>query len=47
MDAHRTEVEKWAKDNGIDPQYVMFGPGGGHGGHFGIDNTKGVNLTEQ
>jgi predicted phage gp36 major capsid-like protein len=36
MEARRTELDKWAKDNGIDTQYLRYvmghGPGG-HGGH--------------
>jgi polyhydroxyalkanoate synthesis regulator phasin len=35
MQAKRTELETWAKDNGIDTQYLRFvlgGPGFGHGG---------------
>ena len=31
--AHKAEVQKWASDNGIDQQYVLFG--GGHDGHMG------------
>ncbi len=32
-DEARTELEKWASDNGIDAKYVMHGVGrGGHGG---------------
>lgn len=33
MEAKKTELDSWAKENGIDPQYLMggFGPGGrGH-----------------
>lgn len=36
MDTKRTELEQWAKDNGIDTQYLkyVFGHGpGGRGGH--------------
>ncbi len=33
MDQKRQEIQKWAKDNGIDEKYVM--PFGGHGGHKG------------
>ena len=33
MEAHRSEVKKWAADNGIDEQYVLgMGPGRGHMG---------------
>lgn len=39
MDTHRAEVQKWAKDNGMDEKYVMMGgPGnmrGGPGRHHG------------
>jgi hypothetical protein len=37
MESKRTDLENWAKDNGIDPQYLMFhmrmdkGMGGGMG----------------
>ena len=30
MDANKTALDKWAKDNGIDIKYLM--PGGNHGG---------------
>lgn len=34
MDAKRTELETWAKDNGIDTTYLKYVMGGGHGhGH--------------
>ena len=34
MDQKRTELEAWAKANGIDTQYLMpFGEGRGRGGH--------------
>lgn len=33
MDQHRTELQQWAKDNGIDEKYVMMGGPGGRGGH--------------
>jgi hypothetical protein len=37
MDAKRTELETWAKDNGIDTEYLRYvmghgGRGHGHGG---------------
>lgn len=36
MESQRLELEKWAKDNGIDSQYLFgLGPGMGKGGHFG------------
>jgi hypothetical protein len=41
MEKQRTDLEQWAKDNGIDPQYLMFavyfkgGPGGPDRG-FGL-----------
>lgn len=31
MDAKRTELEKWAKDNGISTDYLRYVMGGGHG----------------
>ena len=34
MDSERTALEQWAKDNGIDIQYLMFG--GKHGGRGGF-----------
>lgn len=43
MEAERTALEQWAKDNGIDTQYLKYvfghGPGGpgGPGGHRGED----------
>jgi len=30
-DAQRTELETWAKDNGIDTSYLKYVMGGGHG----------------
>lgn len=38
MDAKRAEIEKWAKDNGIDIQYLQprFGGPGGHMGGRGM-----------
>jgi Skp family chaperone for outer membrane proteins len=38
MDAKRAEIEKWAKDNGIDIQYLQprFGRPGGHMGGRGM-----------
>lgn len=37
MEAQRTELEAWAKANGIDAQYLMFGHGkGGHRGGMGM-----------
>lgn len=35
MDAQRTELEAWAKTNGIDLQYLMLGHGMGGRGHHG------------
>lgn len=32
MNKHRTELEKWASDNGIDLEYLMVGFGRGMGG---------------
>ncbi len=40
MDQKRQEVQKWAKDNGIDEKYVMMFGGGHHGGHKGGDRMK-------
>lgn len=47
MNAHREEVKKWAQDNGIDEQYLLFGgmkggPGYGHmmrGGEDEVNST--------
>lgn len=37
MEAQRTELEAWAKTNGIDMQYLMLGHGrGGRGRHGGM-----------
>lgn len=38
MDAKRTELETWAKDNGISTDYLkyIFGGGRGHGGPGGL-----------
>ncbi|HEY1085749.1 MAG TPA: hypothetical protein VGE34_03435 [Candidatus Saccharimonadales bacterium] len=34
MEARKTALEKWAKENGIDSQYLRYVFGGGHhGGH--------------
>lgn len=41
FEAHRQEVKKWAQDNGIDEQYVLFG--GKMGPHMG---PKGGNRVE-
>ncbi len=41
MDQKRTELEAWAKANGIDVQYLMpFGEGRGHGG-LGMGMMRG------
>lgn len=41
MDQHRTEVQQWAKDNGIDEKYVMMGgPGGGRHGMGPRDDDR-------
>lgn len=47
MDQHRTEVQQWAKDNGIDEKYVMMGgPGGHHGmGPADDDSTNSSTST--
>ena len=39
MEAKKTELEKWAKENGIDMQYLMLG-GRGHGGFKGMGNQN-------
>ncbi len=33
MEARKTELDKWASDNGIDTQYMRYVMGGGRGGH--------------
>lgn len=43
MDTKRTELETWAKEQGIDTQYLrfVFGHGGrGHGDHGGMRGDK-------
>lgn len=35
MEVKRTEIDKWASDNGIDKQYLRYLMGGGRGGHGG------------
>lgn len=42
FDAHREEVKKWAQENGIDEQYVLFGGGMDRGhGHMGMKGGEG------
>lgn len=42
MEKRRTELEQWAKDNGIDVKYLMMGPGGmARGGHGGFMRGAG------
>lgn len=36
MEAERTSLKAWAKENGIDIQYLMPQGGKGHGGHRGF-----------
>lgn len=49
MDAERTALEQWAKDNGIDIKYLMLG-GRGHGhmggrmGMMGGRGDRGANI---
>lgn len=40
MEQKRTELQKWAKDNGIDEKYVMGGGPGRHGGGRGMHNDN-------
>ncbi|MFA6982069.1 MAG: hypothetical protein WC243_03550 [Patescibacteria group bacterium] len=50
MDEHRSELEKWAEENGIDVQYLMgFGPGkrGGFGGQDGDGQMKGRGYWQE
>lgn len=42
MEAHREEMRKWAEENGIDEEYVLFGGGQGRGhGHMGMKGGQG------
>ena len=41
MEKKRTDLDAWAKSNGIDPQYVLFGGRGGHGPGFGKGDRDG------
>ncbi len=42
MEAHKTELESWAKANGIDAKYVLgFGGGMGRGGMMGGGEGRG------
>ena len=47
MDAKRTELETWAKDNGIDTAYLryVFGGGPGHGFRGGSDGPAPTDAT--
>jgi hypothetical protein len=44
MDAKRTALEAWAKENGIDTTYLRYvfggGPGHGHGGPGGMRESS-------
>jgi hypothetical protein len=40
MDAKRTALETWAKENGIDSQYLRY-VFGGHHGHGGPGGMRG------
>lgn len=41
MEAKRTELEAWAKENGIDTQYLRYVMGGGHGhGPHGMGHMR-------
>lgn len=49
LDSKRTELEAWAKEQGIDSQYLrfVFGHGGrGHGGHGG-DMMRGDRQSDK
>ena len=49
MDAKRTELEKWATDNGISTDYLRYLMGGGHGhGGRGLGGEKpaGTGTTQ-
>jgi len=49
MDAKRTELEQWAKDNGISTDYLryVFGGGRGHGGPgFGGEKPGHASTTD-
>ncbi len=41
MKAHREEIKKWASDNGIDEQYVLFDGSGGRHGDNGMRGGDG------
>lgn len=48
MDAKRTELETWAKDNGISTEYLRYVMGGGrHGGPGGPEKPADDSSTEQ
>jgi len=42
MEEHRVEIEKWAKDNGVDMKYMSFGMG--HGGGMGMGKGMRAGL---
>ncbi len=46
MEQKRTELEQWAKDNGIPTEYLMRGPGGGKMGSHGMMRGSGPNAPE-
>ena len=48
MDAKKTELEQWAKDNGINTDYLRYVMGGGHGhGGPGFGGEKPADTTTQ
>lgn len=46
IEQKRTELEQWAKDNGIPTEYLMRGPGGGKMGHHGMMRGDGPSSPE-
>jgi hypothetical protein len=47
MDAKRTELQTWAKDNGIANEYLRLGIGHGHGGPGGPGGDMGGDGSTQ
>lgn len=45
MDAERTSLEAWAKDNGIDMQYLMPQRGKGHGDFRGNHKERPTDVS--
>lgn len=46
MEAERTALEQWAKDNGIDTQYLKYVFGHGPGGHGGPGGPRGEKPSD-